>query len=199
MNNTPFNLENQDTNSKIVVALQRISEAFKVLLWDKAKQLGLSPIQIQIVLFVDNHNDDLCNVSHLASEFNVTKPTISDAIKVLNHKGFIEKGYSTTDSRSYTVQLTDAGKRIVKETEEFANPIQTALSSIDPLAQDHLFKALSTVIYTLNRTGILSVQRMCFGCKYYSKPDDNHFCNLLNKPLLDTEIRLDCPEFENKV
>lgn len=70
---------------------------------------------------------------------------------------------------------------------------------MDSHEQDDLFKALSTVIYTLNRTGILSVQRMCFGCKYYSKPGDIHFCNLLNEPLLDTDIRLDCQEFEKKV
>ncbi len=199
MKHNPFDNTNQSINAKIVVALQRISEAFKVLLWDKAKQLGLSPIQIQIVLFIDSHKDELCNVSYLASEFNVTKPTISDAIKVLNHKGFIEKGYSTTDSRSYTVQLTDSGKRIVKETEEFANPIQATLNSMDSHVQDDLFNALSSVIYTLNRTGVLSVQRMCFGCKYYCKNKDNHFCNLLNEPLLDKDIRLDCPEFEMKV
>ena len=198
MDKNPFNPGNQNVSSKIVVALQRISEAFKTLLWDKAKQLGLSPIQIQILLFVDNHKDALCHVSHLADEFNVTKPTISDAVRVLNNKGFIEKGYSTSDSRSYTIQLTALGKGIVTETETFANSIQSTINTIDSNAQEALFEALSNVIYKLNQNGILTVQRTCFGCNYYAKSDDKHFCNLLNKPLLDKDIRLDCPEFESR-
>jgi DNA-binding MarR family transcriptional regulator len=198
MNKNPFNPNNQNTSTKIIVALQRISEAFKVLLWDKAKELGLSPIQIQILLFVDNHNDDLCNVSHLAEEFNLTKPTISDAVKVLNNKGFIEKGYSTTDSRSYTIQLTTTGKDIVLQTEQFANPIQATLHNIGTDSQDELFKILSEVIYKLNQNGILTVQRMCYGCRYYQKNNQQHYCNLLNTELLTKDIRLDCPEFESK-
>ncbi|WP_104735969.1 MarR family winged helix-turn-helix transcriptional regulator [Hanstruepera ponticola] len=199
MSHNPFNPDNQSTNSKIVVALQRISEAFKVLLWDKAKALGLSPIQIQILLFVDNHKDALCNVSHLADEFNVTKPTISDAVRVLNKKGLTQKGLSTSDSRSYSIQLTAAGKDIVTQTEQFANPIQATLHGMGTDSQEALFKTLSDVIYKLNQHGILTVQRTCFGCNYYTKHGSSHFCNLLNKPLLDSEIRLDCPEFESTV
>jgi DNA-binding MarR family transcriptional regulator len=136
-------------------------------------------------------------VSHLAEEFNVTKPTISDAVRVLNNKGIIEKGYSTTDSRSYTIQLTALGKDIVKQTEQFANPIQATLNGMGLDSQEALFKTLSDVIYKLNKHGILTVQRTCFGCNYYAKSDNNHYCNLLNTTLLDKDIRLDCPEFEN--
>ena len=91
MNDSIFNPEfqNQNTSSKIIVALERISEAFKVLLWDKAKEYGLSPIQIQILIFVAYHKQELCNVSHLANEFNITKPTVSDAIKALVNKNYI--------------------------------------------------------------------------------------------------------------
>ena len=53
MSDSVFNPNHQETDisSKIVAGLERISEAFKVLLWEKAKLLGLSPIQIQILIF----------------------------------------------------------------------------------------------------------------------------------------------------
>ena len=44
-----------DLNSKIIAGLERISEAFKALLWEKAKILRLSPIQIQILIFIKFH------------------------------------------------------------------------------------------------------------------------------------------------
>jgi len=198
MEKSIFNPEHQesDISSKIVAGLQRISEAFKVLLWDKAKNLGLSPIQIQILIFVAYHKSDLCNVSHLAKEFNVTKPTISDAIRVMDKKGLISKQYSSSDSRSYSIGLSPQGQRIIAETADFANPLQTQLQTANQEELEQLFGTLSKLIYQLNRSGILNVQRSCYGCKFYSKQGDQDYCKLLNKELLNTDIRLDCPEFE---
>ena len=121
MEKSVFDLEFQQKSitSKIVVGLERVSEVFKVLLWEHAKVIGLSPIQIQILIFIAYHKSELCNVSHLAKEFNVTKPTISDAVRVLDKKKYIIKDYSLSDNRSYSILLSALGKDIVSETENF--------------------------------------------------------------------------------
>ena len=90
-----------ELQSKIITGLERLGEVFRVLLWQKAKVYGISPIQIQILLFVANHQTSLANVSYLAKEFNVTKPTISDAVRVLLKKDFLAKDLSPADSRRY--------------------------------------------------------------------------------------------------
>ena len=199
MNEKVFNQKNQELNvpSKIVVGLQRITEAFKVLLWEKAKEFGLSPIQIQILIFIKNHKAAYCNVSYLAKEFNLTKPTISDAIKTLEKKEMIVKDYSSSDNRSYTIFLSDLGKTTVHKNEDFVNPIHTEIKNISSKEQENLFSTLSSLIYQLNQKNILTVQRTCFACKFYSKNNNQHHCNLLKKELLNSEIRLDCNEFVN--
>lgn len=198
MKKSVFNIENQhdDLSDRIVVGLERLSQAFKVLLWDKAKQLGLSPIQIQILIFVAYHEQGLNNVSLLAQEFNVTKPTVSDAVKILDKKGLIIKDYSSTDSRSYSISLSETGKAIVSETETFANPIKVLVNKFGDQEKSTFYQVLSKLIFQLNQADILTVQRMCYACKFYRKDDSGHYCNYLEKPLRDTEIRLDCPEFE---
>ena len=45
----------QSIERKIVVALERISEAFRVLLWEEAKEHSLSPIQVQLLIFCAYH------------------------------------------------------------------------------------------------------------------------------------------------
>ncbi|MEC3906661.1 MarR family winged helix-turn-helix transcriptional regulator [Tamlana sp. 2201CG12-4] len=197
MSDSIFNPKNQETDlsGKIVAGLERISETFKVLLWEKAKLLGLSPIQIQILIFINYHKIAFCNVSHLAKEFNVTKPTISDAVRILNKKGMIKKVYSSSDSRRYTIQLSDSGKRIVSETENFAQPLKNQLTGIHNDDLEQTFKTLSQLIHKLNKIGILTVQRTCYACKFYQKKNNQHFCNLLEQELLDSDIRIDCPEF----
>jgi hypothetical protein len=129
-------------------------------------------------------------------EFNITKPTVSDAVKALIKKELIEKDFSSSDNRSYTILLTPSGKEVIKQTEDFANPLKSKLDTFEESKLDDLFHTLSQVIYKLNQAGILTVQRTCFGCKFYKKSNDIHFCNLLEKELQNSDIRIDCPEFD---
>ena len=200
MSQSVFNPGNQHNSisNKIVAGLERISEAFKALLWQKAKQLGLSPIQIQILIFVAYHKSELCNVSHLAKEFNITKPTISDAIGALDKRELIVKDYSSSDSRSYTILLSDTGKDIVAKTEDFADPLKMQLTNIKQNDLENLFGTMTKLIYQLNHNGILTVQRTCYGCKFYNHSAERDYCSLLNKELLNNDIRIDCAEFEAK-
>ena len=185
-----------EVSSKIVAGLERISEAYKVLLWNKAKEFALSPIQIQLLIFVAYHKSEFCNVSHLAKEFNITKPTISDAVRILAKKELIIKDFSSTDSRSYAIFLSENGKKIVAATENFAAPIKKYLNGMNNTDLQAIFKTLSTLIYQLNQSDILTVQRTCYACKFYDKTAKGSYCNLLEKPLKTQDIRLDCPEFE---
>lgn len=201
MKKSTFNPAHQekDISSKIVAGLERVSEVFKILLWEKAKLVGLSPIQIQILIFIAFHKRALCNVSHLAKEFNVTKPTVSDAVKILAKKELIIKDFSSSDSRSYSIILSELGTQIVTETYDFSIPLKKQLDGFSSAELESLFGTLSHLIFKLNRNGILSVQRTCYGCKFYQKNQDSDYCNLLQKKLMTREIRLDCPEFEEKV
>ena len=200
MSKSIFNPSEQEKNttSKIIVGLERISEVFKVLLWEKAKLVGLSPIQIQILIFITYHKQELCNVSHLANEFNITKPTVSDAIRILVKKSLITKDFSSSDNRSYSVILTPAGVNVVSEIENFAEPLNNQLKEIQQTDLENLFEVISKLIYKLNQNGILNVQRTCYGCKFYSHSEDKDFCNLLQKRLQNSDIRLDCSEYVEK-
>jgi len=200
MKESTFNPAQQekDISSKIVAGMERVSEVFKILLWEKAKLVGLSPIQIQILIFIAFHKQNLCNVSHLAKEFNVTKPTVSDAIRILDKKGLILKDFSSSDSRSYSISLSDLGTDIVSQTYDFSNPLKKQIDGFSTSELKDLLGTLSQLIYKLNRNGILSVQRTCYGCKFYEKNREVDYCNLLQKELMKKEIRLDCPEYEEK-
>ena len=82
-----------DLNQKIVNSLERISQAFRVLLWNESKEYGLSPIQIQILIFLFTHSPEKRKISYLAREFDMTKATISDSVKVLFQKSLVTKEF----------------------------------------------------------------------------------------------------------
>ena len=200
MSKSPFNLDQQNTStdSRIIAALERISQAFRVLLWNESKEFSLSPIQVQVLIFLLHHSEEKRKVSYLADEFNMTKATISDAIKALDQKGLIKKVAEQLDTRSYVIHLTKKGIDIAGKTSVFTRELQIPIDKLNPDDKENLLLSLIGVIQHLNNLGIITIQRMCVTCIHY-KPTSNkhpHFCKLLNKKLESSELRIDCPEHQ---
>jgi DNA-binding MarR family transcriptional regulator len=179
-----------------VAALEKISEVFRVLLWTEAKEHKLSPIQMQLLIFIKYHNSDKQRrIASMAREFNLTKATISDSIKVLEQKGLIKRTDDAFDSRSFNFSLTDQGTKLTGMIENFTLPLDGAIATLSPLQKDQFLMSLLDLVFRLNQTGIISTQRMCYSCFYYrGDMKQNHFCNLMQKPLAIDELRIECPE-----
>ncbi len=195
-----FNTDVQHSSleAKIVIGLERISEAFRVLLWEETRKTGLSPIQIQLLIFIHNHASSYNNVSHLSREFNVTKPTISDAIKVLAQKELVRKIPSEADKRAYSLSLTPKGEEYVQTTQNFISPFMEILEGLEGEEKMAFFQNVEKLILGLNQKGVLTVQRTCRKCRYFSQESGGPYCKYLQKPLAEEDIRLDCAEFEEK-
>lgn len=189
-----LNRQNKKVESKIVVALERISEAFRVLLWNESKENALSPIQIQILIFLLFHTQEKCKVSYLAQEFNMTKATVSDSVKLLLQKKLIQKFDDPSDTRSYVIGLTTEGKLTAEKSANFAFAIEKPLSSLTEVQKEAMLSGLLKLIYELNRAGIITIQRMCFTCANYRLEKGKHYCTFLEANLLSTDLRVDCPE-----
>ncbi len=198
MKHSSFHLteQNQKIESRIVVALERISEAFRVLLWNESKENSLSPIQIQILIFIYFHSPEKCKVGYLADEFNMTKATISDSVKVLLSKELVTKETDPNDTRSFTLSLTNEGKKIAKKASLFASSIEQPIEKLTQEQKTIMLNGLLKLIYDLNKSGIITIQRMCFTCSNYQLDNGIHYCKLLKSKLAENELRVDCPEHE---
>lgn len=200
MENSDFNLshQNKNTESKIVAALERIAQAFRVLLWQESKEFSLSPIQVQVLIFLLYHSREKRKISYLAEEFNMTKATISDTVKTLETKKLITKEYEPNDTRSYIIHLTDKGKDIADKTSFFTKEIHTPIDSLHPDEKNNLLLSLFSIIQHLNKSQVITIQRMCMTCTYYESSENGqkHFCKLLNQALHTSDLQIDCPEHE---
>lgn len=130
---SPFDPKNQlnDIDSKIIAGLERISEAFRVLIWNRIKNLTISPLQFQILIFIDSHSKNLTTVGHLAREFNMTPATISDAVASLEQKKLIKRLTNINDKRSYIFQPTAKGKRLLKDSKNFLKDLEKSISTLE--------------------------------------------------------------------
>lgn len=184
-----------DLESKLVLGLERLSEVFRVLLWEKAKETGLSPIQIQFLLFIQTHDASLSSVSNLSKEFHLKKPTVSDAIKSLFAKGLVDK-VPGTDARAYTLRLTKQGRAMVKQLEGFETPLKKGIRTLAGAQRMSLYESLNQLIFGLHQSGVIEVQRMCLGCRFHEEHAEGHYCQFIKRPLRKDQLRLDCTDYE---
>ncbi|WP_291911756.1 helix-turn-helix domain-containing protein [Chitinophaga sp. CB10] len=187
-----------NTSSKVVAALERLSEAFRVLLWQEATQFGLSPIQIQVLTYLLHYPEEKRTVTALASYFNMTKATISDAVKSLEQKKYLVRKASVTDTRSHSLQLVKEGKAVAKKVERFALPLEESVAQVPAKEQGMLLEQLMQMIYSLNQQEVTTTQNMCFNCQYYTLKKGHH-CSLMKSTLKPAELRLDCTSFEMRL
>lgn len=198
MARSDFDLDQQNLHieSRIVASLERISQAFRVLLWQESKEFSLSPIQVQVLIFLFHHTEEKRKVSYLADEFNMTKATISETVKILEQKKLVTREYEPHDSRSYMIHLTGKGKEIAGKISFFTGEIRTPIQKLHREDKENLLLSLMNIIRHLNKAGVITIQRMCMTCSYFqpSVQGGAHFCRLLNQELGTADLRIDCPE-----
>jgi DNA-binding MarR family transcriptional regulator len=200
---SPFEPSSQhgDVDKKIVASLERLSQAFRVLLRAEAQEHGLSPIQAQFLVHLLFHGPDLRRVGRLAEEFDLTRATVSDAVSSLEKKGLVERGPWPEDRRVATLRLTPPGEEAARGLAMWANAVEESLTASSPEEKEVMMGFLMRFIASLQRAGVVTVARMCVSCRFF-RPDAHpgeespHHCALLDLPLARSDLRVDCPEHE---
>lgn len=188
----------EDINSKLVTSFEKFSEVFRVLLWNTGKEYGLSPIQLQLLVFIKYHpEEEHRKVAYLAGEFNMSKATISDSVKTLEEKKLVRKKTAMDDARSVNISLTAKGEKMCDRVENYTASLETAITNRTEKEKEALLLTSMHLLHELQTTAVLTPQRMCFNCQHYEGKRDatNANCNLYKMKLYTKTLRLDCPGF----
>lgn len=189
-----FDLEIQNGNidGKITAGFERLSLVFKVLLWKKSKKYDMSPIQIQFLIFIKYHTENRATVSYLAKEFNLTKATVSDTVKILEQKKYVTKKVHSADSRSFTNALTDEGAEVVLLIENYTDALYDIVETVPQNEKLVLWKNISAILQHLNHLQLINIQSTCSNCKYFREEKVGGHCTLMGLRLDSEDIRIDC-------
>lgn len=156
---------------QIVAALEKLMQVQRILLWDVSKKEGLSPIQIQFLIYVGRYPEELCRVSSLAVEFDLTKATVSDAVSTLEDKGLLSKLREKEDKRSYVLRLTPKGKKLAERINGWQSALLRSISRFDAREKEPVMIFLMELIKSLFDDGVITVARMCIACENLKRRD----------------------------
>jgi DNA-binding MarR family transcriptional regulator len=187
-----------DIDAKLVAALERVGQALRVQMWDTAKQHGLSPTQLHVLLRLATDPPSRRRIGVLAGELDVTHPTVSDAVTVLRHKGLVDRDPA---SRRATLSLSTRGRAVADRLAEWDQRTHRRLADLPVADKQTTLRLLLDLIAGLQRSGAITVARMCVTCRFFRRdahPDSArpHHCALVDTPMGGGELRIDCAEHE---
>ena len=184
----------------ITAGLGKIAAALRSQAWEGGTARKLTPTQGQILGFLAERATEAVRLNDVAGELCLTAATVSDAVITLVDKQLVKKERSAEDQRALVLTLTVAGRREAQETRGWTAVVDAGVRSLTPDEQAVFLRGLTKVIHSLQAQGVISVARMCAGCTYFqpyvhvdaARP---HHCGLVNKPMGEGQLRLDCPDF----
>lgn len=169
--------------------------------WASGENSGLTPTQGQILATLLARGGEGLSVSTLARELAVTQPTVSDAIAALHRKKLVTKSHCEADARVVLVTLTAAGTRAARSGAQWPDQLLAAIDVLDEHERGVFVRGLLKMIHALVEAGHIPVSRMCTSCVHFrpnahAGQDRPHHCALVNAPLGESNLRIDCREHE---
>lgn len=147
MTNTVFEKADQlkDLNAQLVLNFEKLGKIIENLLWRQATEHGISPLQIQILLSI-HYTKDALSASQLAKQFNLSKATISVALRPLEEKKMLLRKNSEKDGRIVHLHLTDWGKQIAHISGFYLEPLHQIVTPISNEEKEIILKNVKGIL-----------------------------------------------------
>jgi len=184
----------------ITAGLSKVAAALRNRAWEGGTARRLTPTQGQILVFLAERAGRPVRLNDVAAELCMTAATASDAVAALEDKRLVSKTRAADDHRALTIMLTAAGRREAQRTMGWVDVVRAGVRSMTTDEQAVFLRGLTKVIRSLQEQGVISVARMCASCSYFqpyvhADSAQPHHCGFVNKPMGETQLRLDCHDF----
>ena len=128
-----------DQIEQLAVAFERFTRRFKVTEAAAAMQNSLNALDIQALIFIDEH--PACNLGDVARHLQVALTTMSSSVDRLVRREIIERQRPETNRRSVALSLTDKGHQAVAGyIDGYRASCKAMLEALDPADQENFLR-----------------------------------------------------------
>jgi DNA-binding MarR family transcriptional regulator len=184
-------------DARLAAALAKLALAGRHALGRRAAAAELSAIQSLVLERLARLGP--AQVGELAAQLSVTAPTISDSIAALEKKGLVSRRPVAADARRVEVRLTPRGRKLATDQAAWPEVFQAAVAELGSEEKAVMLRLLLRIIARLVESGVVRDARMCVTCEHFrphvhSGSAQPHHCALVDLPLSDEHLRVDCPD-----
>lgn len=190
---TIFNMNIYETYRLV----ERLGEITRAHLRKVAVKCGLQPVQVEVLHYLVSCNQFSNTVMSVVDYLGQTKGTVSQTIKSLEAKGFVEKIPDAIDKRTVRLRVTPKGSELI-DRELPGDAFSAALGSLDQESHSSLRSSLSLLNRALLKTNNMDTFGVCKTCVHNEKNAEGYFCRLLSIKLKEGEVDKICKEHTPK-
>ena len=143
-------------NNSIFSMIREISHKIDLLLQETAQELGVTTLQLKMIMTLSASNDSV-SIGNLGKSIGVNGGNISNICKKLEKQGFVDRNRSDEDERAVNVKLTQKGNDAADKVSKYFDKIKPEvdeknintnlktiideLSSLDNLLDDYIVRS----------------------------------------------------------
>jgi DNA-binding MarR family transcriptional regulator len=181
------------------MALLRIGQATRAIGREEAREVGLTPVQAQTLLWVKRTKSFATTVGALAAHLGATHASTVGVVDALVARGLLERRTGARDRRVTLLRLTTGGEATCRRLGRWGHLLEEALAPLSAAERAALERGLGGVVWSLQAAGYLDVAEPCRGCVYFAEnaapnTPEPHHCRLIRGFLSEEEAAKDCPD-----
>lgn len=186
----------QSEELQTVLLSLRLYQGLEALIRKRGEALGLSPSQVQVLLFLSHAHPLYRRTTAIAKRFSIAPATACRVLNTLEKKGLIRRRRRQEDRRGVEVELTAAGKRMVARLTGIGEQLISYLGELKAKERHILINALRKILRSLEESGYLAQVVICRSCPrfrsdVYPGTRKPHLCQLSGERLTDEESYLE--------
>ena len=176
-------------------ALERLCNLLRMETRAFGLQYGLQPVQMEALKYLTQCNRYSDTPQAVGEYLGLTKGTVSQSLKTLEHRGFVSKKPDSQDKRRIHLTPTVKGINLIKKAVE-AKDLGPALASTQSITADDLVHILHLLLRGIQHVNGRKAFGACHTCRFNEQHALGSVCGLTHEPLSKQDIQLLCREHQ---
>lgn len=181
----------QDLNTFRLI--ERISTLLRSEERKKYAAIGLHPIHVQVLNYLDNCNRHSDTPASVTEYFGLTKGTVSQSLQILERKGYIDKNQDGEDGRVVHLALSGRAIKLLNEI-QVLDVFAQAEEALASQEFSTIGEALKTTLLALQKANDSKSFGVCHTCINFDEEDNHYLCKLTLLPLSRSDANKICRE-----
>ena len=180
-------------DSNLYPLIERIGNLLRTEIRKAGTELGLQPVHLHALSYLARCNRYSDTSAALTDYLGATKGTVSQTLKVLEKKAYIEKITDGDDKRVQHIKVSRSGREILDSCLPPA-AFHDAKCRINDIDSNQLTDLLTRMLRELQRANGSRTFGLCKTCRFFRTNGTHFHCGLTNESLNALDIEKICRE-----
>jgi len=133
----------------IMEKLIGLSQKLRWMQRRQAMEYGLTPLQLSVLHYLYHKKNEPVYPAELASALDITRSTVTEALKSLHGKKMLQWSRDTADARKQQLRLTDWGGQVAHTSLFYLTPLRHIIAPVTPAQKRVLLQHLDGILLKL--------------------------------------------------